>query len=108
LTRRFGDKASFNRRFGDAVSFTKRFDFDYLIGLWDQPLFLGQIKNISMYKDFGQALLPDGISDYYYLTDFKKKENSLSIYIEEKPDIPSEYRIKSYCWGVSISFSQKK
>jgi hypothetical protein len=54
------------------------------------------MKNMRIYKDFAQALLPDGILDYYYLTDFKKKETSLCIYLEEKPDIPSEYKDQSY------------
>ncbi|NOQ70853.1 MAG: hypothetical protein GQ574_02560 [Crocinitomix sp.] len=51
---------------------------------------------MSIYKEFAQALLPDGILDYCDLTDFKKKGNALLIFLEEKPVIPSEYKDESY------------
>ena len=45
---------------------------------------------MNIYKDFAQVLLPEGILDYYELTDFKKEENSLLIFLEEKAEIPPE------------------
>lgn len=51
---------------------------------------------MNIYKDFAQVLLPEGILDYYELTDFKKEENSLLIFLEEKAEIPPEYKGESY------------
>ena len=51
---------------------------------------------MSIYKEFAELLLPDGILNYFELTDFKKEEGKMMIYLEEKSEIPSEYKKESY------------
>lgn len=51
---------------------------------------------MSIYREFAELLLPDGIFDYYELIDFKKESTNISIYLEEKSEIPTEYKNESY------------
>jgi hypothetical protein len=51
---------------------------------------------MTIYKEFAELLLPEGLLTYYDLIDFKKSDEILKIHLEEKKDIPIEYKNKSY------------
>ena len=47
---------------------------------------------MSIYKEFVKSFLPEGILDYFELTELKKEDNKLRIYLEEQNIIPDEYK----------------
>ena len=51
---------------------------------------------MTIYREFTEVLLPEGVLDYFELFDFNKENNNLSIYLEEKNTIPIEYKDRSY------------
>jgi len=51
---------------------------------------------MSIYKELVGYLLPNGVLDYFELTDIKVKGEYLDIYLEEKNIIPSEYKSEPY------------
>jgi len=51
---------------------------------------------MTIYKEFAELLLPKGILTYFDLIHFKKEDKMISIHLEEKKEIPEEYKDKSY------------
>lgn len=51
---------------------------------------------MTIYKEFAELLLPEGLLTYYDLIDFKKSDEIVKIHLEEKKEIPIEYKDKSY------------
>ncbi len=51
---------------------------------------------MSIYKDLVGYLLPNGVLDYFELTEVRKDGEDLHIYLEEKDEIPEEYKTESY------------
>ncbi|MFV0376591.1 MAG: hypothetical protein ACK5JD_04725 [Mangrovibacterium sp.] len=46
----------------------------------------------SAEKNFLELILPQGILDYFLLSDFVSSASEVNIYLEEKNLVPSEYR----------------
>tara|TARA_Y100001970_G_C13743918_1_gene607613 strand:- start:248 stop:598 length:351 start_codon:yes stop_codon:yes gene_type:complete len=51
---------------------------------------------MSLYKELAGYLLPEGVLDYFELTEVKKEGEGLHIYLEEKDEIPEEYKSEPY------------
>jgi len=51
---------------------------------------------MTIYKDFAELLLPEGILTYYDLIDFNKEGENISIYLSEKAEIPIAYKNEKY------------
>ena len=51
---------------------------------------------MTIYKEFAELLLPEGLLTYYDLINFNKEGEIVSIHLEEKKEIPIEYKDKSY------------
>ncbi len=47
---------------------------------------------MSLYKELVGYLLPTGVLDYFELVDVKKEGEHLHIYLEEKAEIPDEFK----------------
>lgn len=51
---------------------------------------------MSIYKELVGYLLPAGVLDYFNLVEVKKEGEQLHIYLEEKDEIPEEYKSIPY------------
>jgi len=51
---------------------------------------------MTIYKEFAELLLPEGLLTYYDLINFNKEGEIVSVHLEEKKEIPIEYKDKSY------------
>lgn len=51
---------------------------------------------MSLYKELVSYLLPEGVLDYFELADVNKEGEHLHIYLEEKDEIPEEYKNQAY------------
>ena len=51
---------------------------------------------MSIYKDFVSSFLPDGILEYFEITDFNKDGDQLRVYLEETTKIPQQYCDEHY------------
>lgn len=43
------------------------------------------------FKALAYLVIPEGVSDYFLLTNHTRENNTIRIYLEEKNDIPVEY-----------------
>lgn len=47
---------------------------------------------MSIYHDLVEAILPSDILLFFDMVDFKKEQDHYRIYLEEKNEVPSEYK----------------
>ena len=49
---------------------------------------------MSLYKDLVSSMLPEGVLEYFELVDFKKESERYRLYLEEKQEVPDEFKDK--------------